>query len=197
VKEFIQKMDPSQVGSIVVLDIFAGSANLLFHVAQALGATTAIGVELDPYVAKSTRDNIGRLGFSSCKLIEGSFMEKSEPALSLLPEGKKTMFVIVAPPWADAFEFGTGLVLDRTEPSTPDVLEYASSTLAGVADTRVLFVILISDLMDNESVERVLRKGPYKQLGRGHGSELPVGANAGYILCELVKQGDNMKEQCH
>eukprot|EP00978_Attheya_sp_CCMP212_P036131 scaffold161832_cov35-Attheya_sp.AAC.1 len=188
VKEFLQKMDRSQVGSIIVLDIFAGSANLLFHVAKALDATTAIGVELDPYVAKSTKDNIGHLGFSSCNLIEGSFMEKSEPVLSLLPDGKKTLFVIVAPPWADAFEFGTGLVLDRTEPSTPDVLEYASSTLSGVADTRVLFVILISDLMDNESVERVLRKGPYKQLGRGHGSELPVGANAGYILCELIKQ---------
>lgn len=182
-KQFLNSADASSLGQIVVLDIFAGSANLLYHTSKEVNAVTAIGVELDPTVVKSTRENIAKVGFH-CDFLEGSFLEKSEPALSLLPDGKKTVFVIIAPPWASAFEFGTGLVLDRTSPGVPEVLEYTVSAFAGITNTRLLLVILTSDLMDEDSVKRVLSGGPYKLLGRGVGKDVPVGSNAGYILCE-------------
>lgn len=176
-KEFLKSQ--ALLGTdVVVYDPFAGSCNLLFHVAKAVGAKSAIGFENDPAVVKSTREIVKAVGFDDCDLTEGSILDIQD-AISV-PENS-TIVVLVAPPWAAGFQFGKGLILDKTSPPVPDVLDHLQ--LLFKKASRVVYAVLTYEFLDQSSVDRLAATG-YKVLLEGTGSELPKGSNTGYLIVE-------------
>ncbi|MCK6545189.1 hypothetical protein L6R52_04920 [Myxococcota bacterium] len=57
---------PHEVGpALTVVDAFAGSGNILVHVARALGPARAIGFERSPSVFSATKENLARLAIDA------------------------------------------------------------------------------------------------------------------------------------
>jgi tRNA G46 methylase TrmB len=57
----------------IVIDLFAGSGNLLYHVAKAVDAKTSIGFEKDFNVCCTTTDNYKTLNFD-CALYNKEYV---------------------------------------------------------------------------------------------------------------------------
>ena len=56
----------------IVIDLFVGSGNLMFHISNELNAINSIGFEYDKLVYESTKNNLSRTGFS-CEFYEGCY----------------------------------------------------------------------------------------------------------------------------
>jgi hypothetical protein len=101
---------------VVVVDLCAGSGNLLYHLAKGLNAVASYGFEFDPDVYKQTVKNFEILNFQ-CKLYGGDFKNISDLKEQLGDQDVQILF-IVAPPWGDAFSHEDGLDLTKTHPPT-------------------------------------------------------------------------------
>jgi hypothetical protein len=99
-----------------VVDPFAGSGNLLLHVARALSAA-AFGLEADRAVWQRTRANLRILRATAAVRLGDWLSCFDDP-----PRLDATVYV-VSPPWAGAFSFATGLDITRTEPPIPLVVD--------------------------------------------------------------------------
>jgi hypothetical protein len=100
----------------VVVDLFAGSGNLMLHVAQALAAA-ACGLEADHAVWRRSEANLRIIG-TAAQLRHGDWRSYfSDP----LP-ARTTVFVL-SPPWSSAFSFATGLDITRTDPPIPLIVD--------------------------------------------------------------------------
>jgi hypothetical protein len=99
-----------------VVDLFAGSANLLLHVARELRAP-ARGLEADPAVHASTAANLRILGVPAVVRLGDWRSYFADPL-----DTPATLYLL-SPPWAGAFSFAGGLDLTRTEPPIPEIID--------------------------------------------------------------------------
>ncbi len=99
-----------------VVDLFAGSGNLMFHIAQALSAR-ACGIEADEAVWAQTDANLRIIGAPPSVRL-GDWLTYFNDPLRL-----DTTVYVLSPPWGSAFSFAGGLDLVRTEPPIPLIVE--------------------------------------------------------------------------
>jgi predicted RNA methylase len=109
-----------------VLDLFAGSGNLMFHAKRILSASLAIGFERDDLVYRLTRMNFELIGLDAALYhgdCEALLDERHVPPDHLC-------IALIAPPWGNAFDFIRGLDL---RPGPPPVTSSWSSCEGGCA----------------------------------------------------------------
>ncbi|HZN17217.1 MAG TPA: hypothetical protein VFB84_03355 [Micromonosporaceae bacterium] len=103
-------------GRIGVADLFVGSGNLMFHIAQALSAS-ACGVDADGAVWAQAVTNLRLVGV--CWPVRlGDWLSYFDAPLSV-----DTAVYVVSPPWGSAFSFADGLDLAGTDPPVPLVVD--------------------------------------------------------------------------
>ncbi|HEY3010658.1 MAG TPA: hypothetical protein VGJ63_21715 [Micromonosporaceae bacterium] len=102
-----------------VIDPFAGSGNLMLHVAEALSAP-ARGLEADEAVWARTRENLRILDASAVVRL-GDWLSYFDDPLPV-----EVAVYVLSPPWAGAFSFATGLDVTRTEPPIPSIVDTIS-----------------------------------------------------------------------
>jgi hypothetical protein len=99
-----------------VVDLFAGSGNLMLHIAHALSAE-AHGLEADDAVWTQTVANLHILGATS------SVRHADWASYFDEPLNVETTVFVLSPPWRDAFSFAHGLDLTRTDPPVPLIVD--------------------------------------------------------------------------
>jgi hypothetical protein len=99
-----------------VVDPFAGSGNLMLHVARALSAP-ACGMEADEAVWAQTDANLRAIGARASVRL-GDWLSYFDDPLDF-----DTTVYVLSPPWGDAFSFAHGLDLARTEPPVPLIVD--------------------------------------------------------------------------
>jgi hypothetical protein len=104
---------PEGVG---VVDLFAGSGNLMFHLAQALAAR-ACGLDADEAVWARTDASLRLIGAPpSIRL--GDWLSYFDDQLNV-----DTTVYVLSPPWGNAFSFAAGLDLAGTDPPVPMIVD--------------------------------------------------------------------------
>jgi hypothetical protein len=99
-----------------VVDLFAGSGNLMVHVADELAAT-GCGVEADEAVWRQTEANLRIVG-ATATVRCGDWLSYFAEPLTV-----DTSVYVVSPPWGDAFSFASGLDITRTTPPIPLIID--------------------------------------------------------------------------
>lgn len=132
----------------VVIDLFAGSGNLLFHIATALDAQKAIGIEKQQSLYDLTKKNFEIINFK-CQMHCGDSLNKLQ--LLQIPE-TTPIAVILDPPWGVDFDLEKGLDLLKTEPSIDHLI---SAVKQEFNSHRVYFFIKIYEKMVKESLEYI------------------------------------------
>jgi len=99
-----------------VVDLFAGSGNLMLHIAQALSAE-ACGLDADEAVWRQTTANL-RIIDAPTPMRHGDWSSYFDDPLDV----DCTVYV-VSPPWGSAFSFASGLDLARTDPPIPLIVD--------------------------------------------------------------------------
>jgi hypothetical protein len=103
----------------IVVDLFAGSCNLLFHVARRLNAIVALGFEKDDGVFALTRRNLS-VADVPVNIYHGDYAEHLP---KLFHHDGAPLVFIVSPPWGQGFNYRVGLDLCRTEPPVNSVID--------------------------------------------------------------------------
>jgi hypothetical protein len=130
-----------------VVDLFAGSGNLMLHVAQALSAQ-ACGLDADEAVCRQTDANLRTIGAPTCVRL-GDWQSYFDDPLKV-----DTTVYVLSPPWGNAFSFANGLDLARTDPPIPLIVDTiaardrSSRCYAVVQHTPVEPVLNVSALTD-------------------------------------------------
>jgi hypothetical protein len=101
---------------VAVVDLFVGSGNLMFHVAQALSAR-ACGLDADEAVWAQTEANLRLVGAPRSVRL-GDWLSYFDDPLRV-----DTTVYVLSPPWGSAFSFAGGLDLARTDPPIPRVVD--------------------------------------------------------------------------
>jgi hypothetical protein len=101
---------------IGVVDLFAGSGNLMLHIAQELSAT-GCGIEADEAVWRQTDANLRIVG-ATADVRCGDWLSYFAEPLSV-----DTSVYVLSPPWGDAFSFANGLDISRTGPPIPLIID--------------------------------------------------------------------------
>ena len=99
-----------------VVDLFAGSGNLMLHVAQALSAQ-ACGLDADRAVWAQTTANLRIIG-APTPVRHGDWLSYFDDPLRV-----DTTVYVLSPPWGSAFSFASGLDLARTDPPIPLIVD--------------------------------------------------------------------------
>jgi hypothetical protein len=102
--------------AVGIVDLFAGSGNLMLHVAHALSAE-ACGVEADEAVWRQTDANLRIVEAPACVRF-GDWPSYFEDPLRA-----ESMVYVLSPPWGQAFSFTGGLDITRTDPPIPLVVD--------------------------------------------------------------------------
>ena len=102
--------------AVGVVDLFAGSGNLMLHVAQALSAE-ACGLEADEAVWRQTDANLRILETPTCVRL-GDWRSYFDDPLTV-----DTTVYVLSPPWGKAFSFASGLDITRTDPPIPLIVD--------------------------------------------------------------------------
>jgi len=99
-----------------VVDLFAGSGNLMLHVAKELSAA-GYGLDADEAVWRQTEANLRIVGASE-ELRYGDWLSYFVDPLRV-----DTSVYVLSPPWGDAFSFANGLDITRTDPPIPLLID--------------------------------------------------------------------------
>jgi hypothetical protein len=102
--------------NVGVVDLFAGSANLMLHIAQALGAR-AHGLEADHAVWTRTAANL-RIIDAPATVRHADWASYFDDPLTV-----DTTLYVLSPPWGSAFSFAHGLDITRTSPPIPMIVD--------------------------------------------------------------------------
>jgi hypothetical protein len=102
--------------AVAVIDLFAGSGNLLVHIARAMSAQ-ACGVEADEAVWRRTDANLRVVG-SPARVRFGDWQSYFDDPLQA-----GTAVYVLSPPWGAAFSFAAGLDITRTDPPIPLIVD--------------------------------------------------------------------------
>jgi hypothetical protein len=158
-------------GPVAVIDLFAGAGNLLYHIAKALQADHAFGVDADPLVARLTARNFAIVK-SPWQVHHGSWHE-FEPRT--LPDTIETAVVIIDPPWGHGHT-SQGLDLRETEPPVLDIL----SSLIPQIQIPTLWVIKTYEHTMVESLTPIAERLLSPQYDTS--TNMAPGTNIGYLL---------------
>jgi len=137
-----------------VVDLFAGSGNLMLHIARALGAP-ALGMEVDENVHAHTEANFARLGLEGVEVRHADWESFFDA-----PVDVPTSVYVVSPPWGEGFSFAEGLDLTRTSPPVPHILD----TIAARDTAPACYAVI-----QHTPVEPVFNLPPLPVAGRGDG----------------------------
>ncbi|MES2294575.1 MAG: class I SAM-dependent methyltransferase [Pseudomonadota bacterium] len=162
-----------------VIDAFAGSGNLLFHVARALRAQRIVGLDATAEVMERTQRNfrrlrrLGKIGRSTVELYHRDW--SAAPDYSA---GRPTLFIL-APPWGNAFS-EKGLDLSKTSPPVLEILDTLAKTIRG-APTFAL--VQTHPLMIEQSVQAVRRA--YDCFPSKYSTNPQIASRVDYLLIRL------------
>jgi len=140
-----------------VVDLFAGSGNLLLHVAQGLSAP-ACGLEADEAVWRQTDTNLRILGAPPAVRL-GDWQSYFEDPLNV-----DTTVYLLSPPWGNAFSFASGLDLARTEPPIPLIIDTIATRDRSI---RCYALIQHTPIEPVANVSAVTDRYPIVGFGRG------------------------------
>lgn len=133
---FAQRFFPLEAP--IVIDPFAGSGNLLFHIGKALGARDSVGWENDPLIHGMTERNLQAAGVP-CRVALGDGVQLASRD-ERLRQAAQPLLVLLSPPWGAGFSFEHGLNLAATEPSVFSLLSTFETSLPG---RRLFFAVQI------------------------------------------------------
>jgi hypothetical protein len=102
----------------VLIDLFCGSCNLLYHLSRELEAERAIGFEMDDLVHELTKNNLGKMD-QFCELYHGDYRDLIK---GIQLAGQNPIVVFIAPPWGGGFTYEGGLDLLATEPPVDEII---------------------------------------------------------------------------
>jgi hypothetical protein len=156
---------------IAVVDLFAGSGNLLYHIARTLHAEHGFGIEADPVVAALTIRNLALIG-SPWHVIHGSWHDFDPASLA---DDIQTLIVIVDPPWGRGHT-SAGLDLRDTEPPVLDIL----TTLMPRLHHPTVWVIKTYEHTVPESLAGITEQFVHYQYDTL--TSMVPGTNVGYLL---------------
>lgn len=135
----------------MIVDLFAGTGNLLWNVGRAVDAQT-LGYESNSLVFGCTSHNSERLGLG-INLRHASYssfaIEFSSSRMSGEEGHAESLLFIVDPPWGSAYDPVGGLDLFGTTPSIPDLLEWVRATFGRRQPVHVL--LKATEMMPEES----------------------------------------------
>jgi len=140
-----------------VVDLFAGSGNLMLHVAQRLSAR-ACGLDADEAVWAQTDANLRIIGAPPSVRL-GDWLSYFNDPLRV-----DTTVYVLSPPWGSAFSFATGLDLARTDPPIPQIVE---TIAASDRSTRCYAVVQHTPVEPVHNVSAVT--DPYPLVASGQG----------------------------
>lgn len=153
-----------------VLDLFAGSGNLLQRVAAALNVPGR-GAEADPQVRAATRHNLRLAGISSIDVEAADFHE-------LLADCRMGDLVLLDPPWGNAYS-SLGLDLSRTLPPVPTLLD----DIGRQVDGPITVVVKTSDALTPQSKQSLYKTGALLGVRATRG--MPTGENSEFTILRL------------
>lgn len=156
-----------------IVDLFAGSANLLMHLATRIGVP-GYGAERDSGVRRATRHN---LQLASGPAAVDIVADDYRPILETVSAAD---LVLIDPPWGSAYT-SAGLDLTKTDPPVVRILARLAER-CGPDGT--LAVLKTSDVLTTDS-RRVLAQQSCVLLDEVVTSGMPVGYNARYSLLRV------------
>ncbi|WP_424104372.1 hypothetical protein [Paraburkholderia sp.] len=109
----------------IVIDLFAGSCNLLFHIARRLNAIEALGFESDANVFALTRRNL-EIVQAPVQVHHGDY---AACLAQFANPGGAPVVCVVSPPWGAGFNYDMGLDLLRTEPPIDTITNHIHQIL--------------------------------------------------------------------
>jgi hypothetical protein len=166
-----------------VIDPFAGSGNTLFHIAKAVGAKVAIGLDANREIAGLTRRNFSRLKLTMRLWgIDTAIAAENWTAAVDLMQDKPTL-IFISPPWGEAFSTA-GLDLTKTRPPVLEILEKLSR---GVRRAPVFVAIHTYPKMIETSVDEIKRR--YETFPTLTSSDPYVAGSVNYLLLRLPGPG--------
>lgn len=160
----------------IVLDLFAGSGNLLFHVATHLNTTRNIGLESNKVIFTHLKNNFAQIRFPA--LLENDHFEASLQKINL--PSNQPLVAIIDPPWEDAFSFRHGLNLQATHPPISQVMQFIGQT---VPSPEVFCVVKTFELMNEKAAAEAFRGSTV--CYRAVSTYMKPGMNVGWIICHL------------
>jgi hypothetical protein len=160
----------------LVVDLFAGSANLLYHLTRQLD-TGGFGLENDPQVHQVSQRNLARLGYAG-KVRNLSWERWRDVCADMRPT---SLLAIIDPPWGVAYDYVEGLDLGQTNPPILRVL----SDLHDHAGVPTLALIKTTDRLVESSVEAI--REHYRVLAEDMSRGMDPGFNISYMICEVRK----------
>jgi hypothetical protein len=182
-----------------VVDLFAGSGNLMVHIAEALSAQ-ACGLDADEAVWRQTDANLRIIG-APTYVRPADWRSYFDDPLKV-----DTTVYVLSPPWGNAFSFASGLDLARTDPPIPLIVDtiaardLSSRCYAVVQHTPVEPVLNVSAVTDRSSWEspgRTIRAGIIREivLGRLAAEPDPHGRHDGLATSRNIHRGGFHRRQ--
>ncbi len=162
-----------------VIDPFAGSGNVLYHLARATRAPFATGIELDPLISRLTSSNFDTLRRwrrlrDTRVSIHNNDWSKSTELISDRPT-----LVILSPPWGDAFD-QAGLDLRATQPPIMHLLARLEQT---TGHSPIFVTILSFPKLVQQSREEIVVA--YQTLPTLRPADPSIAARIDYLLLRL------------
>jgi hypothetical protein len=142
---------------IGVVDPFAGSGNLMLHIARALSAP-ACGMEADEAVWAWTDANLRVIDVAASVRL-GDWLSYFDDPLDV-----DTAVYVLSPPWAGGFSFAYGLDLARTDPPVPLIVD---TIAARDRSTRCYAVVQHTPVEPVVNVSAVTDRYPLVGSGQG------------------------------
>ena len=105
----------------IIVDLFLGSGNLLYHLSQETKAQKSIGFEINNSIFDCTNQNFDLLDLSECEIINDNYeshLRKLEKPKDMVP-----MVFVVDPPWGNGFTHEDGLNIAKTEPPVKEIMK--------------------------------------------------------------------------
>lgn len=144
------------VGNVMVVDPFAGSANTLYWILRRLPGAHGIGFESDPQVYQLTQQNLTILG-SPMQFARGDYLD----ALSgVKVQDNQLVVTFIAPPWGDAFSQSNGLDLRGTAPPVQQIVD----AVAMLFPNPMLFAIQVVQHMVADSLKELKTRFDWSAL---------------------------------
>lgn len=160
----------------VVIDLFSGSANLLYWVTRGLHVP-GVGFEVDGAVHRATRDNLMRRQ-AGVRLVHGSYTGLTSVADLDASSGR---IYLVDPPWAQGFDPVTGLDLTRTEPRVDELFAWLRGN---AVHTPTLVVLKVTENLSPTSVSWLRSMAGLRAVERI--SAVAAGVRTAFFVYELA-----------
>jgi len=143
--------------SSLVVDLFAGSGNTAYWLKRRIGASRAVGFELDERVFEIALGNLSAMGLD-VDLRHQAYQDGLH-GLGEPPEDLVILFV--APPWGNALREGSGLDLRCTRPPVAEVVDVVTAMLG---HRKLLFAVQLYETVEPASLADLAARFPWSTV---------------------------------